>query len=604
MSGAPPVAVDVPAAGEAEASARLRHYLWSQRRSYAFGLLCLLCTNLCLSFIPQTTKEVFDLLDGAHAEADVVTKVRWLALRLVLLAIGMGVFRVASRVFIFNGGRECEHSLRRDVYEHLQRLSPTFFGRIPVGDLVSRITNDITAVRLLGGPGLLNVVNTAIVYVTAAGPMILLDAPLAAAALSPLLLVFVVTRRVSRDIYDRSIQAQAALSQVSALANESITGIHVVQGFAAEGRRQELFADASQAYREAYLAWTVRRSVLIPILAGMGGLGTLVLLVLGGQRVIAGTLSLGSFVAMMAYLAMLMWPTVALGWMISMWQRGRAAMVRLTEILATEPDVTVRAPASGAPPLTDVRGQWSIRGLDFAWPGREDHPVLRCIDLDIRPGERILVVGPSGAGKTTLVTLLPHLVAVPEGRIFLDGHDLTTVPLSVLRRRIAFVPQDPFLFGMTVAENIGFGLPEPDEAAVRRAAELCCLTAEIAQFPQGLQTEIGERGHTVSGGQRQRLTIARAAVLDPAMWIFDDCLSSVDAETEQRIVRALLGLTRSQTAIFVTHRVLGWEGVDRVVVLEDGRITEQGTHDELLNRGQWYANLYRMQRMEQALRDA
>lgn len=590
---------------EAAAATRLRSYLWSQRRTYAIGLFCLLCTNICLSLIPQTMKEVFDLLEHGRGDTALPPRIWALAVRIVALAAAMAALRVASRIYIFNGGRECEHALRRDVYEHLQTLSPTFFGRFPVGDLVSRITNDITAVRLLGGPGLLNLVNTAVVYVTAAGPMFLLDADLAARALAPLALVFVVTRRVARDIYDRSLQTQAELSRLSAIANENIAGIHIVQGFAAEDRRHAGFERASEGYKKAYLAWTVRRSVLIPILAGMGGLGILVLLTVGGRRVIEGQITLGTFVAMMSYLGMLMWPTVALGWMISMWQRGRAAMVRLSEILATEPDVRAHDPPSdGLAVPTAVLGAVEIRGLDFAWPSRPDRPVLKGVNLRVARGERLLIVGPSGAGKTTLVTLLPHLVEVPAGKIHLDGRDLLDYPLPLLRRRIAFVPQDPFLFAMSVGENIGFGLPESDPEAVRRAADLCRLTGEIEAFPRGFDTEIGERGVTVSGGQRQRLTLARAAVLEPALWIFDDCLSSVDAETEQAIVGALLGLTRDQTAIFVTHRVLGWEGVDRIVVLEDGRVTEEGTHGELIRKGGWYAHLYRMQRMDQVLAEA
>jgi ATP-binding cassette subfamily B protein len=512
----------------------------------------------------------------------------------------MGAFRVASRINVFNGGRQIEHVLRNEVYAHLQRLSPSFFGRIPVGDLVSRITNDITAIRLVGGPGILNLVNTAVVYVTALVPMLLISPALTGLALAPLGVVYALSRRVSRGIYDRSLLSQQELSRLSAHAAESIAGIAVVQGFSMEMRRQEQFEEASRRYRVAFLDWTLRRSILIPILAGMGGLGTVAIVIFGGQRVVAGTLSLGDFVAMTGYLAMLVWPTVALGWMLAMWQRGRSAMARLGEILDTVPEVQ----SPPGPPLVDaVDGNIELRQLRFRWPGApaDRRPVLDGVDLRIRRGERILLVGPSGAGKSTLVTLLPRLVEVPDGAIFVDGHDVRTLPLPVLRRCIAFVPQEPFLFSMSVRDNVAFGVPDASSEDVERAVSLACLTGDVARFPLGVQTEIGERGITVSGGQRQRLTIARAAMMRPRVWIFDDCLSSVDGRTEAQIVDGLLGLTQEATAIFVTHRVVGWEGVDRIVVLQDGRVTEEGTHAALLAKGGWYARLYRKQRLEAEL---
>jgi len=577
---------------------RLLRYLRGQKHRYALGVVALLLTNLCTAGIPYLTKQVFDAFGGDAGPDAVVGLVARYALGIVGLAVLMALFRVISRVVIFDGGREIEYEIRNELYAHLQRLSPTFFGRMPVGDLISRVTNDITALRLLGGPGVLNIANTVLVYVTAVTPMLVISPTLTLWALAPLVLVFGFTRAVGRQIYEVSYAMQGELSNVSAIANESITGIQVLQAYSREAERQEAFVEASDKYRGAYLRWVLLRSVLLPILAGMGGIGTLMIVYFGGRSVITGVLTLGDFVAFMGYLAMLMWPTVALGWMISLWQRGRAAADRIAEVLDTEPEVV--SPANTVDLPEKLTGSIEFRGLNFGWPDGhgERTPVLHDVSFTVSPGEQVLIVGPSGAGKSTLVSLLPHLSELAPGSVFVGGRDVRDYPLEWLRRRIAFVPQEPFLFSMTVEQNIGFGSEEVDPAAVRRAADLAALTGDIERFPRAWETPVGERGVTLSGGQRQRMTIARAAVLDPAIWVFDDCLSSVDAETEQTIIRGLREMTGGATALFVTHRLLGFEGVDRVVVLRDGCVAENGTHEQLLAAGEWYARLYKKQRLD------
>ena len=592
---------------------RLFRYLAAERRRYWIGIGALLITNAATAGIPYLTKLAIDELqaaanaggsfDAALESEATVRLVGKLVAAIAGLAGLMALFRVISRIWIFDGGRRVEFALRNDLFEHLQTLGPRFFGTLSVGDLISRCTNDIVAIRLLGGPGVLNAANTVVVYVAALVPMLLLDPRITALALAPLVLLFAVTRVIGPRIYQASFTAQEELSRLSEHANESIAGISVVQAYVREKSRQESFERASESYRKSYLKWVLYRAVLLPIVAGMGGVGTLAILWFGGSAVIGGTLSLGDLVAFLGYLTMLMWPTVALGWMVSMWQRGRAAMDRMCELLDTVAEVQMKeldAPAEA------LQGHIEFRSLSYAYSsgnGAGDE-VLSDVSLLIEAGQQVLIVGPSGSGKTTLVSLLPHLAAVPEGCLFIDGIDVNDLPLPWLRRQLAFVPQEPFLFSMSVQENISFGLTEEDTALVEEAARLASLQVDLDGFEAGYDTLIGERGLSLSGGQRQRMTIARAAAMQPAIWVFDDCLSSVDAGTEQEIIRNLRTRTRQTTAIFVSHRLLGFEAVDQIVVLDGGRIVEQGRHPELVEAGGWYARLYARQRLREDLSTA
>ena len=589
-----------------DSMSRLFDYLRGERSRYVPGVLALALTNVAAAGIPYLTKLAVDKLEVATREAgslagavgseETLQSLAWLVGGIILLAVIMAGFRIQSRVLIFDGGRRVEYEIRNDLFAHLQSLGPRFFGQVSVGDLISRCTNDIMAIRLLGGPGVLNAANTVIVYVAAVIPMLLLDARITVLALLPLLLLFAATRIIGPRIYRASFSAQEELSKLSEHANESIAGIGVVQAYVREEQRQESFASASESYRRTYLRWVLYRAVLLPIVAGMGGTGTLAILWFGGRAVINGTLSLGDLVAFLGYLSMLMWPTVALGWMVSMWQRGRAAMDRLVELFDTEPEVLAGSMNS---PSEVLEGRIEFRNLSYRYGDGDE--VLSNISLSIEPGEQVLIVGPSGAGKSTLVSLLPHLAAVPRGSLLVDGHDINDLPISWLRPQIAFVPQEPFLFSMSARDNIGFGLEGDYEDRAQAAARLASLDVEVSSFEAGYETLIGERGVSLSGGQRQRMTIARAAAMEPVIWVFDDCLSSVDAATEQRIIRNLRERTEKTTAVFVSHRLLGFEAVDRIFVLDEGRIVEQGRHQDLVDAGGWYSRLYGRQRLTEDL---
>lgn len=520
---------------------------------------------------------------------------------IVAIALVQGVLRTFSRFVIFNVGRDIEYDLRNDLFAHLERLPLGFYQQRQTGDLMSRLVNDVTAVRMLLGPGVLNFINTPVYYVYGLAIMLSLDARLTALALVvyPLALAFV--KRTSRLLMERTLRVQEGLGEMSARVQENLSGIHVVRAYAAEAREIEEFQRLNERFQAANLRLARIRGFIGPVMNVVGGVGTLVVLWYGGREVVRGRLSVGDLVAFVGYLHLLAWPTMALGWMLSVLQRGRAAMQRLNELLLVTPAI---ADPPGAEAPADCRGEVSFHSVGFRYPSRrEGPPVLERVDLRIPAGATVAIVGRTGAGKSSLVQMIPRLFDPEEGSVTLDGRDVRSLPLGWLRRQVGLVPQDPFLFSRSLRDNVAFALDahRDDGTVVDRAVAMAGLSRDLGEMPRGLETIVGERGITLSGGQKQRTTLARVLAAAPRVLILDDALSSVDTATEREILDRLRGFFHERTTILVAHRLTTVQEADTIVVLDEGRIVEVGDHATLVARGGVYADLFRQQALETEL---
>lgn len=545
--------------------------------------------------VPYLLKRAVDAVE--HGQP--VGTVARFALGIIAVAVVQAVIRTCSRFIIFNAGRDVEYDLRNDLFAHLLRLPQGFYMDQRTGDLMSRLVNDVTAVRLLLGPGILNLVNTPIYYLYAVSIMVSLDARLTAVALLPYPALLWIVKRYSRQLMDQTVRVQAGLADISSRVQENISGMAVVKAYVRADNETEKFDAVNEEFQRESVRLADVRGRMLPIMKLAASLGTLVVLWYGGTHVIAGRLSLGDFVAFIAYLNMLAWPTMAMGWMISMVQRGRAAMQRLEHIFAVIPAIA-DAPRTQALPV--VRGALAFDTVDFAYPALGNgHPVLHGVSVRADAGQKLAIVGRTGSGKSTLLSLLPRLFDVGGGAVCIDGRDVRTIPLAQLRTALGTVPQDPFLFSVTIRDNIALGVDGADEERVRQAAEAAGVAADIAAFPAGYDTVVGERGLTLSGGQRQRITLARALFSDPPILVLDDALSSVDTRTEQRILESLRRLRTGRTTVMVAHRISAVQDADLIAVLDDGRVVEVGTHATLLARDGVYADLFRRQRLEEEI---
>ena len=574
---------------------RLWTYLLRYRWRYAAGGACLLATATLAMAVPYLLKRAIDAVSHGAPVTQVASYASWI----IAVAVVQAVVRTFSRALIFNVGRDVEYDLRNDLFAHLQKLPLGFYHRQQTGDLMSRLINDVTAVRMLLGPGILNFVNTPVYYIYGVAIMLTLDPRLTVAALLPYPLLLIVVKRYSRRLMEHTLHVQEGLAEMSSRVQENISGMHVVRAYACEDSEAAAFAAVNERFKTQSMELARVRGQLFPVMKVASSLGTLVVLWYGGVEVIAGHLSLGDLVAFMGYLNLLAWPTMAMGWMLSILQRGRAAMIRLEHIFATEPEIR---DAVDAAPLPAIRGRIEFRNVDFTYrTAGNGHQVLERVSFRVMPGQKLALVGRTGAGKSTIALLLPRLFDVGGGQILLDGHDIRSLPLAQLRRSIGFVPQDPFLFSTTVRENLAFGVEGADDAAVRRAAAIAGVAEDIEAFPRGYDTIVGERGITLSGGQKQRLTLARAVLTDPPFLVLDDALSSVDTRTERAILAALQDVMRNRTSLVIAHRISTIQDADLIAVVDDGRIIELGDHAALLARDGLYAEMFRQQRLEEEI---
>ena len=545
-----------------------------------------------------------DLYRGVTSE-----KLGRYAVALFGIALAAGVFKFWMRQAVIGISRHVEYDLRNDLFAHLQKQPLQYFQHARTGEIMSRATNDMAAVRMMLGPGLMYLVNTTVVALVSIGFMFAISPRLTLYSLLPLPVVSLAVWIVGERIHRRFEDIQAHFATLSARVQENLSGVRVVRAFAREAEELEDFGSLNREYLRKNLDLVSTSGFLNPALAFLSGLAALLALYLGGRQVVAGRITLGEFVAFTVYLGMLNWPMVALGWVINLFQRGLASYRRILEILDTPPAIAsppsriAAGSGAGGParPAAEVgRGEIEFRRLTFSYPGTR-RPALRDVSFTVPAGRTVAIVGRTGSGKSTLLALLPRLFDPPPGTVLIDGCDVRSFDLHVLRSRIAAAPQDAFLFSATLAENIAYGVEQAGAEMIERAARTAGLDDDVSTFPNGFATRGGERGITLSGGQKQRTTIARAVLRDAPILLLDDCLSSVDTQTEEVILRALRGEMARRTTLLVSHRVSTVREADQIVVLDDGAVVERGTHETLLAREGHYAALCRQQQIEEEL---
>ena len=567
--------------------ALLISYLTSLRWRYAGGAIFLLLTNAFALLIPWFMKLAIEALQhpqGARFSSAAC------ALIIVLLAVVHCITRIFSRTFILNAARIIEYRIRDDMFRRLTQLDLSYFSSSRSGDILSRFSNDLTNVRMLVGFGAMSAINTVLVYGAAVTMMIRIHPWLTFWAIFPFPIMVFIVKKVSHRLFHRSLQAQEELARLSSQAEETVSAVRLIKSYCREDFFQGEFEKTADRYLRNNLRLARLRGFIIPVMAAATGAGTLIVLFMGGKLVISGVMTLGDFVAFSGYLAMLVWPTAVLGWILTLAQRGAASMSRLAAILCAEATIVDHPDAQ---PITTLQQEIEVRNLSFNYG---DTPVIKGISFRIRAGETIGITGEVGSGKTTLLRLFSRLLPVADGMLFVDGRDINSITTASLRRQIGYVPQETFLFSRTVAENIGYGMEESLSGdSIQKAAGQAGFLEDVAGFPEKFATPVGEKGVTLSGGQKQRLAIARAVIGNPPILLLDDPLSAVDAGREEEILNELGTFYSGRTVLIVSQRVSAFRDCNRIIVLKEGQIAEQGPPAELLRQEGLYAEICRKQ---------
>jgi ATP-binding cassette, subfamily B, multidrug efflux pump len=574
-------------------------YLRRYSRDFVWGGVSAVISNAIWILFPQVIRIAIDDLNHGVTRQ----KILLYAGLLVLISAAKGVFLFLTRWIIIGISRDIELDLRNDLFRHLELQPAAYFQQHRTGDIMARMTNDLNAVRMLLGPAIMYSANTVLFSVGALYFLLRISPWLTLVALVPLPLASILVQGLGRKIHDRFERIQAMYSEISAQAQENFSGARLVRAFAQEEAQIAAFEKSNQENIRRGLRLVQLMGMLWPTLEFVLGLALAITLLVGGHEVLSHRISIGDFVAFNTYMVMLTWPVIALGWVVNLWQRGTASVVRIDELLSDKPTIDdAAADPSIAGDLT-LRGDIEFRDLDFSYSGSDSGraEVLHSLSLKIPAGSSLAIVGPTGSGKSTLVNLIPRLYDAAPGSILVDGRPIRDYPLALLRANIGFVPQETFLFTDTIRGNIAFGAPSASDREVLDAAEAAHIRREFEEFPAGLATMVGERGITLSGGQKQRTAIARAVIRNPRILILDDALSSVDTYTEEQILRELQRVMQGRTTLFISHRISTVRHADQIAVLVAGRIVELGTHDALISRNGYYADLFQKQLLEEEL---